>query len=499
MMLTVVAGCIDKTSSSELSEAINSMFRWYGRADKCYAYLSDVKTSHDVRTGTTPRMPQAAPHVFTSRWFTRGWTLQELIAPRDVYFYDQSWKLIGTRNYDLHKAISQWTGIDENVLLDSSKLTGVTVAKRMSWAAKRETSRKEDEAYCLLGIFGVNLPMLYGEEERAFVRLQEEIIRTTTDQSVFAYAPRTQSLLASSPRCFAACSGVLHGAIALSDESFELTNAGLRIRLPLVRKNQRQWAGILNCHQGGKRLTVSLENISQVVDPKNTTPDTYVLLEEQDLTYDDLDRTKTIEKSSIVIARQPPPELPQLLSGEYRRLWLRIANDNRTSRLMLGDCWPTRCWDRPDDGPQNLQTGVVRFAKFETDEKPFMGGIILSHGLGPIRHNLRISFQLQADYRVYSEAPLRDVASGMLFKMTILPFVADFAGPAPVETNSLQRQGWYALDHERSLRRKEYLEGFGTISFDVRAEHVLNYWDYVLRISVDSRLKKTTNAIKWWR
>ncbi len=140
--------CIDKTSSVELSEAINSMFQWYANASICYAYLSDVPA------GENPREP--ASTFFTSRWFTRGWTLQELLAPKDLRFYDSTWSFLGTRN-KLSAAVETITRIPKVFLLGLVSLHAASAAQRMSWAANRVTKRNEDVAYCLLGIFGISL------------------------------------------------------------------------------------------------------------------------------------------------------------------------------------------------------------------------------------------------------------------------------------------------------------------------------------------------------
>jgi hypothetical protein len=161
--------CIDKSSSSELSEAINSMFRWYSNAVVCYAYLSDVQFLSSDLSG--------------SRWFTRGWTLQELIAPRRILFFTSQWELIGTKE-SLCGKISNITGIDVMTLRATTTLSSASVACKMSWAANRQTTRIEDVAYCLMGLFDVNMPLLYGEGKKAFIRLQEEIIRENDDHSI---------------------------------------------------------------------------------------------------------------------------------------------------------------------------------------------------------------------------------------------------------------------------------------------------------------------------
>ncbi|KAH7092478.1 heterokaryon incompatibility protein-domain-containing protein [Paraphoma chrysanthemicola] len=162
--------CIDKTSTAELSEAINSMFRWYRNAVVCYAYLTDV---------------EIVDQFGSSRWFTRGWTLQELVAPYALNFYNKHWKNLGSK-LELHQLLQQTTGIDTQVLT-TGELDQVCVAQKMSWAATRQTTRTEDLAYSLLGIFSVNMPLLYGEGSKAFLRLQEEIMKTSEDQSLFAW------------------------------------------------------------------------------------------------------------------------------------------------------------------------------------------------------------------------------------------------------------------------------------------------------------------------
>ena len=120
-----------------------------------------------------------------SRWFTRGWTLQELIAPRSLTFYSSDWHELGTKA-TLHDSLSKRTGIDVEILRGKKRLESTSVARRMSWACNRQTTRTEDEAYCLMGLFDVNMPMLYGEGSNAFLRLQEEIMKHSDDESIFA-------------------------------------------------------------------------------------------------------------------------------------------------------------------------------------------------------------------------------------------------------------------------------------------------------------------------
>jgi hypothetical protein len=147
--------CIDKTSSAELSEAINSMFKWYKYARQCFAYLSDVPRSDEK--------PDAANSAFRqSRWFTRGWTLQELLASSEVWFYNSEWDCIGDKR-NMAELISSITCIESDYLNRTKWIGKASVAKKMSWASKRGTTRLEDRAYSLLGIFDVNMPLIYGE------------------------------------------------------------------------------------------------------------------------------------------------------------------------------------------------------------------------------------------------------------------------------------------------------------------------------------------------
>lgn len=190
--------CIDKKSSAELSESINSMFRWYTEAGECYAYLADVP-GRGKGNGV-----DFLASFKQSLWFTRGWTLQELLAPSSVIFYDARWDRIGCKK-ELLGEISEVTGIGMQYLNDMRE---ASVATKMSWISKRQTSRSEDMAYCLLGLFDVNMPLLYGEGRKAFLRLELEIIKKSNDDSIFAWTSPdaeniTSGLLALWPDSFA--------------------------------------------------------------------------------------------------------------------------------------------------------------------------------------------------------------------------------------------------------------------------------------------------------
>ncbi|KAF2727826.1 HET-domain-containing protein, partial [Polyplosphaeria fusca] len=227
--------CIDKSSSAELSEAINSMWRWYQNATVCYAYLDD---SIDLIS---------EKDLGRAKWFTRGWTLQELLAPQRLDFFIKGWNYVGSRA-SMKDKLARITGIDESTLI-TRNLEAVSLAKRMSWASRRVTTRLEDMAYCLLGIFDVNMPLLYGEGEKAFTRLQEEIMKDSEDQSLFCWRPPNASeiwdldlilpirpeegrgIFARHPSEFSDA-----GAVRPSSsrgEPYTLTNKGVRMEIPI--------------------------------------------------------------------------------------------------------------------------------------------------------------------------------------------------------------------------------------------------------------------------
>jgi hypothetical protein len=177
--------CINKSSSAELTEAINSMFRWYTTARFCFAHMEDLTP------GSNDAIEEALPRC---RWFTRGWTLQELIASRTIFFYDAAWSFRGTKE-SLQRIISTRTNVPQDVLRGTKPLSSYSIATRMSWAAARRTTRLEDRAYSLLGIFDVNMPLLYGEREKSFRRLQEEIVKRSNDMTIFAWEQLTHVLM----------------------------------------------------------------------------------------------------------------------------------------------------------------------------------------------------------------------------------------------------------------------------------------------------------------
>jgi hypothetical protein len=167
--------CIDKSSSAELAEAINSMFRWYHDAAKCYVFLSDVLKDTIESKDQSRQLPWESAFR-ESRWFKRGWTLQELIAPASVGFFSKNQECLGDKK-SLERLICEITGIPSKALR-GSPLADFSTTERMSWAANRQTTREEDMAYSLLGIFDVYMPLIYSEgRENAVGRLRDEIDR----------------------------------------------------------------------------------------------------------------------------------------------------------------------------------------------------------------------------------------------------------------------------------------------------------------------------------
>ncbi|CAK7212406.1 hypothetical protein SCUCBS95973_001452 [Sporothrix curviconia] len=253
--------CIDKTNNTELTESINSMFRWYQNAAVCFVHLVDL----DARPpspgpGAGPTADDVYGRMRGCAWFRRGWTLQELLAPATVELYDGRWLPIGSKT-DLAPLLADITRIPVPAILGEAPLTSYAAAQIMAWASPRMTTKVEDEAYCLLGLFDVYMPLIYGEGKRAFQRLQEEILKRTTDLTLFAWVSADEAaamdletaqslqrsaspslssvrrtaympLLASSPAEFEHCRGL--SRFRNDDSEFAVTNRGLRITTYLV-------------------------------------------------------------------------------------------------------------------------------------------------------------------------------------------------------------------------------------------------------------------------
>ncbi|KAI6118034.1 heterokaryon incompatibility protein-domain-containing protein [Pisolithus sp. B1] len=280
--------CIDKRSSSELQEAINSMYRWYEKSQKCYAYLDDVEDSSFPSRQDFSKFHKANGWP---KWFSRGWTLQELIAPKQVEFFNKDWVTVG-RKEELEEALERITRIPIDVLRDGRKRMYFCVAQIISWAADRETTRPEDRAYSLLGLFDVDMQMTYGEGKKVFQKLQLAIIAKYSDYSIFAWNPKGQfcefgSVLASDPSYFRDCHDVekvelveLINKLGISwsqsssklgsrDRTLPLelslvTNVGIQIRLPVITHPDCEsvFRGILACRDYfGNPITIDFKTL----------------------------------------------------------------------------------------------------------------------------------------------------------------------------------------------------------------------------------------------
>ncbi|KAI1101937.1 heterokaryon incompatibility protein-domain-containing protein [Jackrogersella minutella] len=159
--------CINKSDENELTHTLAAMFRYYRDSQACYTYLADVSgDDNPFDEGSEFRR---------SKWFTRGWTLQELVAPLYVTFFDRDWNEIGTKS-NLRTVIADVTGISPQVLAMNYG-GAISIAQRQAWAKDRQTKEIEDQAYSMMGLLGVKIPVKYGEGEAAFRKIKDEIER----------------------------------------------------------------------------------------------------------------------------------------------------------------------------------------------------------------------------------------------------------------------------------------------------------------------------------
>lgn len=231
--------CIDKSSSAELTKSINSMFRWYQEAQICFAHLADVN-----RQDNTKKKADVDNEILDSEWFERGWTLQEMLAPREMQFFDANWGPIGSRS-ELTPLISKAARISPEHLKDFRR---ASVAQKMSWMAGRVTSEEEDTAYCMLGIFDLNMDLRYGEGRKAFGRLQEMIISSSSDESIFAWRSKkfeSSGLLAPWPDCFRHSGDIIlqPDKISHARASYRMTSQGLQFPAPIMLVKNIEYKG----------------------------------------------------------------------------------------------------------------------------------------------------------------------------------------------------------------------------------------------------------------
>ena len=302
--MITTACCINKVHTTELSETINSMYRWYHDSSVCIVYLVDV-----------PEKP-----MMDSGWFDRGWTLQELIAPEVALFYDRDWNRIGAKS-DMLAELCSKTGIPEDVLSHVIGPSKCSIAQRMSWAARRDTTRVEDRAYSLLGIFDVSMPHIYGEREKAFLRLQRLISQQTKDESLFAWTMgigkhegKYSGPFAPSPSSYAHCSDIIstRGSTGYSEMNGELS-----VTLKTFPHSMETFYAVLNCTRRTSPdsrvaiLLTRLSNENEYLRANKGLTGGRFLIAPSDL--------KTCADRPVRIALEPT-ELP---SNEFYGFWLR--------------------------------------------------------------------------------------------------------------------------------------------------------------------------------
>lgn len=380
--------CIDKSSSAELSESINSMFRWYRRAAKCYVYLADL---------APPRVCDAfEDDLRQCRWFSRGFTLQELIATDQTDFFDQDWNFRTTKG-DAVELLSGITGIDIEILRHEKPLSSVPVAQRMSWAAGRETTKTEDLAYCLFGIFDVNMPLLYGEEEKAFLRLQEEILKNTMDLTILAWTmPKhvaesgdTQAsiysgVFAQSPSCFHS-SGHLASLTKQMLRDLHVSNRGLKLDAGVIFEPIRRTQGhscvlpiCLDSH--GNALGVCLKYCAPGLLSRqrpHELADVDMSLWSQSWRHEPRLLLRQLPETGIGLA--PPATCGRDFILERRKHILKILLPAEIS-IDANLCWPAAMWDSEEQ---------MFFLDEEVDPDHGAAAFFMIQGSLPMRVNRR--------------------------------------------------------------------------------------------------------------
>ncbi|OQO10794.1 hypothetical protein B0A48_04094 [Cryoendolithus antarcticus] len=384
--------CIDKTSSAELSESINSMYAWYQQAVGCYAYLSDVPGDCPVLTDASEHHWK---HAFVdSVWFGRGWTLQELIAPKIVHFFGAEWNYLGVMT-DLVQTIAGSTAVHSKLLSGECELEAFSMAQRLSWMAGRKTTRIEDEAYCLLGLLGVNMPLLYGEGRRAFTRLQEEVIRSNDDLSIFAWnAPGAEdpqmsrfSLFAPSPASFTGCEGMWRTRGYSSGNELHLTNVSMQGTLRITPCSSKvsdadndytftQSFIPLDCELGSDFSRVVALTVQRLKRSQAEQDSPYLIVHRawSSPFLPGLDRLSIINPSHWVAARrrtitllkQPPLSADGRLTssdGSYSLEMIRVGTS--ASPLLVFDIYPRDCVYAPPPATMPWRT-----AQALTDKRP---------------------------------------------------------------------------------------------------------------------------------
>ena len=325
------------------------MATFYTQSEYCIAYLNDVSlvsSYSEIKTS-----------LKASEWFTRGWTLQELLFSFEILFCCKTWDVLG-QGRPLEKTdplITEITGIPRECLKTPAAARRRSVAQRLSWAASRQTTRVEDEAYCLLGLLDVNMPLLYGEGSRAFTRLQEEVIRRSDDETIFAW--RTPGIawwgsglgILARGHCYFKDCGDLVSQRFSKRKPYRITNRGLefdasslKFKLPLppsehARKYREIYVIQLNCYsrqentpEGQSACLLALQkedNVYYRVRVEHTTEQLWASL------VRGAARILTMKPRTFHIATKEADTFGERLS----------SNQNALKIVSLGDRWRGMC------------------------------------------------------------------------------------------------------------------------------------------------------------
>ncbi|KAI1335082.1 hypothetical protein F5Y15DRAFT_260743 [Xylariaceae sp. FL0016] len=377
--------CFNKESSAELDESINAMFSWYEQSDLCLAYLADLHCEPGSGAVQTNDLKNC-------RWFYRGWTLQELLAPKCVEFYDQDWNPIGSKTV-YSDTLSFITGIDETALEGTMSLSRFTIAQKMNWAARRETKRPEDRAYSLLGIFGVNMPLIYGiGGKRAFKRLQDEIIKVSTDLTIFMWELQDKSthfcsMFADSPDEFAPGRDVksmdIDGNYAMTNKGLLMDSATLRVGNENMQDSSENLMLLVGTIKGGdinKYIGVYLHKIGRAIYARDGTRGINVI-PERGTSY----RPVPYHQFYVTVSSQ---ETQRTLSRSLRRVTCIppnpvVVDDSLDVPAEVKHCVPESLWDYRNHWL--LNPGWER--------KDFVLGMLLSMRIQSVDFEFAVLFQ----------------------------------------------------------------------------------------------------------
>ncbi|KAI1323424.1 HET-domain-containing protein [Xylariaceae sp. FL0255] len=370
--------CIDKRNSAEESESINSMFAWYTNASICYAFLPDAPDHLSTL---------ASRDTFkNSQRFTRGWTLQETLSPRRMGFFAAAERL--------SPLLAEATGIYIDVLLDPSRLESQSIAKRMSWAARRQTTRPEDIAYCMMGIFSVNMPPLYGEgKEKAFLRFQEEIMKQSDDQSLFAWVDSSaksndiRGLLATSPSHFSLSQSMLSYVDWERRAPYSMTNRGLQIEMNLSALADRTYMATLNCpappsYEASTFLAIYLEKLTdndqqfarirvgELAKTCHRGPIETIYVRQKPRSPF---QSSVCFRYSLRLKSLPPPDVYKIIGilepKAVAIIFERLA-DSRRLVAMFGTIYPFQIWFDAQELPPEQKFEQLNFAHFKASWRP---------------------------------------------------------------------------------------------------------------------------------